>query len=222
MELILVRHGQPAWQTDGVVTNDPHLTPLGMRQADALTHRQWADVDELWVSPMHRAMETAAPLAAALGLEPVVHEWMREIGNPPEWEGSPVEEVDHFFATGRLRPLEELWQGMPGGESFRTFHQRVAGGLETTIGLERLSDQHPHVWARPPSRRIVMVAHGGTNAVVLGHLLGVEPTPWEWDRFDSAHTSVATIDTKPIAHGVAFGLLGFGDVEHLAGDDVTR
>ena len=61
-----------------------------------------------------------------------------------------------------------------------------------------------------------------TNAVALGHLLGVAPTPWEWDRFESAHTSIAALRTKKVAHAVAFGMTAFGDTRHLPPDQTTR
>lgn len=225
VDFLLVRHAQPDWSPGGRARNNPELTSLGHHQARRLVGRRWGQVDELWVSPMIRARQTIEPLAEALGLEPRIMEWAQEINNPPEWEGSPVDEVAELFAGLNLRPIDDMWDGLPGGESFRGFHQRVTGGLEaalTEVGAVPREDARPHLWDEPDERRIVLVAHGGTNAVILGHLLGMDPTPWEWDRFDSAHTSVATLTTRPISHAVAFGLMGFGDVGHLDPDEVTR
>jgi broad specificity phosphatase PhoE len=225
VELFLVRHAQPDWSPGGRARNDPDLTPLGRRQAARLTGRRWGRVDELWVSPMTRARQTAEPLTEALGLEPRIVEWAQEINNPPEWEGSPVDEVAELFAGLNLRSIDEMWDGLPGGETFRGFHRRVTVGIDgamSGLGAAPRADARPHLWDEPADRRVVLVAHGGTNAVILGHLLGMDPTPWEWDRFDSAHTSVATLLTRPIAHAVAFGLIGFGDVGHLDPDEVTR
>jgi probable phosphoglycerate mutase len=225
MELFLVRHGQPDWHPGQRMRNDPELTPLGHEQARLLATRDWGGVDELWVSPLVRARQTAEPLAEALGLEPRVSPWLAEITNPPHWDGSPWDEVSELFATLSRRPVEEMWDGLPGGESFRQFHRRVTSGLEESLaelGACRLVDGRPHLWTEPNPLRVVAVAHGGTNAVALGHLLGLEPTPWEWDRFDSPHASVARLGVKPIAHAVAFSLLRFGDVAHLRADQVTR
>jgi len=58
--------------------------------------------------------------------------------------------------------------------------------------------------------------------VVIGHLLGADPTPWEWDRFESPHTGVARLSTLSIAHGGAFSLRVFGDVAHLEPEMVTK
>ena len=64
------------------MVGDPALTELGRRQTLQLAARSWLKVDELWVSELRRARETAAPLAEALGLEPRVFKWMDEIGDP--------------------------------------------------------------------------------------------------------------------------------------------
>jgi probable phosphoglycerate mutase len=175
---------------------------------------------------MNRARETAAPIGKALEMEPKVHAWMHEIANPPEWEGIPIDDIQNAWVDANLRPLEELWEGMPGGESFRDFHQRVVVGLEATMaerGATRVSTEDPYLWHMgEDNRRIVLVAHGGTNAVVIGTLLGLQPTPWEWDRFESPHTGVARLSSIRIAHGHAFSLRAFGEVSHLEPGMVTK
>jgi broad specificity phosphatase PhoE len=148
VQIRLIRHAQPSYVTAGILTNDPPLTQLGRRQAQLLAQRDWGRVDEIWVSPMVRARQTAEPIVT--------------------------------------------------------------------------DDLHPNLWTEPDDASILYVAHGGTNAVSIGHLLGADPTPWEWDRFDSAHTSVATIRTKPVSRAIAFGMVGFGDTSHLPPDEVTR
>jgi broad specificity phosphatase PhoE len=228
MELILVRHGLPDWAPDTFARNDPHLSDLGNRQSSrvAAVADRWGPIDEIWMSPMHRARETAAPIAASTGLAPVVHAWAHEIRNPDQWEGSPIDEIKNAWIDANLRPISDLWDGMPGGETFRDFHQRVVIGLEgalAQLGITRLDDGHPHLWNVPDDdQRVVLVAHGGTNAVVMGYLLGAAPTPWEWDRFESPHTGVARLSTLSIAHGRAFSLRVFGDVSHLDPEMVTK
>lgn len=227
MLLRLVRHAEPAYVVDKTMFNNPELTAHGRRQAQLLAAREWGRVDELWVSPMVRAQQTAEPLAETLGLTPVTHDWMHEIAAPDDWEGSPVDHLDAMFERLNLRAIDELWEGVPGGESVHDFHRRVTDGLTSTLSTYGAApivtdDEHPNLWSQPDDVSILFVAHGGTNAVVLTHLLGVAPTPWEWDRFESAHTSIATLRTKKVAHAVAFGLTGFGDTGHLPPDEVTR
>ncbi|MDH4119165.1 MAG: histidine phosphatase family protein [Acidimicrobiia bacterium] len=222
MRIILVRHGQPDWSPGGLVSNDPHLTDLGHAQVERLADRRWGHVDHIWVSPYNRSQETAMPVAKRLGLVIETLDWMAEIGPAPDWEGSPVEELEQILSSFNHGAIDDLWEGMPGGESFRHFHVRVTRGLQAALERLGVSQLGDGLWSEPPDVTVMLVAHGGTNAVAVGHLLDVDPTPWEWDRFDSAHTSVATLTTRRIAHGSAFGMVGFGDVTHLDADMVTR
>ena len=225
MEIILVRHAEPEWTPANRVDNNPELTPRGLRQAEALARRNWGDIDELWVSPLTRARQTMEPLEREFGRSAQIVEWLAEIRNPDEWHGTPAESFYELFTQHNLSPRERLWDGLPGGESVVDFHRRVTSGLQDTLsghGLARVDPRDPHLWDQAASKRILWVAHGGTNAVSIGHLLGAEPTPWEWSRFDSAHTSVAVLRTTRVSTAYAVGMHSFGDVTQLPGDHVTR
>lgn len=227
MELLLIRHGQPDWTPDRIARNDPDLSELGLEQAARVAHRlaSLEHVDELWVSPMNRAKQTSIPIAQELQHETEEYDWLQEINNPPDWEGAPADEIDHALAEANLRTMDEMWDGLPGGESFRAFHQRVVGGLEATLashGIAPMSDQHRHLWTvDEPDRRGIIVAHAGTNAVVLGHLLGLDPVPWEWERFRQPHTGVSRLTMSRISTGWAFSLRQLGNVAHLHPGQVT-
>jgi len=239
MELILVRHGQPAWVTpDGRGRNDPGLTELGHAQAKEAAARLAdtedlpgrGDVDRLFVSPAVRAQETAAPIAEALRLPVETHEWLWELRNPESWEGVPIEEIDRAFATLNGRSRAEWWEGHEGGESLRDFHQRVTSGLRGLLGeLGVGSSAEPGLWDVDPESpagdgsvdRIVAVAHGGTNSTIIAHLLGTPPEPWEWDRFSMGHASVALLVLTPMAGHHIWSLRSLGDAAHLAVDDRT-
>lgn len=229
MEILLVRHGQPRWTHDGVAYNDPPLTDLGHQQAERMAERVVAlgRVDEVCTSPMLRAQETAAPLLERLGIEPAVHGWLREIGLPDDWDGAPIDRIRSTFAAGRSRPREQWWDPVaPGAEAFRDFHRRVHAGtadLLDHLGIAPHPDDPEAVWAVPEAdeRRVVIVAHAGTNSLVLGRLLGLSPEPWEWERFRSAHASVSMVGTVDIGPGTIFSIHRFSGVGHLADLDVT-
>ena len=93
----------------------------------------WEGVGEILVSPMVRARQTAEPLGGGLGIEPTVVPWLAEIANPDSWEGSPVDEVDRMLERVRLRSVDAMWDGLPGGETFRDFHRRIVAGLERSL-----------------------------------------------------------------------------------------
>ena len=227
MDLYLVRHGQPDWAPGRIATNDPGLTELGHEQAERVGHRfsTLEDVDELWASPMNRSMETAEPVMAELGREREVYDWLKEIQNPAHWEGEPAEIIERAFEEANFRSMDEMWDGLPEGESFRDFHQRVVTGLVGTLdshGVHPASPGDRHLWnVDDPDKRVVIVAHAGTNAVILGHLLGLDPVPWEWDRFRQPHTGVSRLTTFRVSTGWAFSLRLLGDVTHLHPGMVT-
>ena len=234
MELILVRHGEPAWVTpEGLGRNDPELTPRGHAQAAAVAARL-ADhgeepapgpVDVLLRSPAVRARQTAAPIEAALGQVATEEAWLLEIGNPPAWEGAPIDDIDAAFREIRGRSLADMWDGIPGGEPIRDFHARVIDGLEAhlaSLGVRRA--EQPGLWdvASDAPDRVVAVAHAGTNSTIIAHLLGLAPEPWEWDRFTMGHAAVAVVDTTPLAGAHLWSLRSLGDNTHLPLPDRTR
>ena len=224
MELVLVRHGQPEWVRDGYNVDDPVLTDLGHRQAqraaDALAGERF---DRVLVSPLVRARQTAAPIEAALGVTGEVHDWLAELRNPV-WEGT-AHDTERIFAEARRRPAEQHWDGLPGGESFREFHDRVVGGLLpflAAMGVRPATATLPLWDVDGPDQRVLVVAHAGTNSVLLTHLLGVQPVPWEWERFVLHHASISQTMTLPIGEGHSFSLLRLSDTSHLGPDLTTR
>ena len=225
MRLILIRHAQPAWIERGRMVGNPALTELGGRQARQLAGRSWPDIDELWVSELRRARETAAPLADALGLTPVVRPWMNEIGDPVEWDGMSEKQVDARISEFyRLPSLDKLWRGVRRGEPYRSFQQRVTAGLLGTLGdygTEMIEPDQPRLWKVRERKSVVLVAHSGTNGVIHETLLGCAPTPVAWQKFRSLHTAVSLLETYPLANAVMFSLKSFGDVTHLSPEQVT-
>ena len=232
MELILVRHGEPAWEADGRGRNDPNLTERGHRQAQAVA-RRLADpddlpalgpVDLLLVSPALRAQETAAPIAEALAMGAETVEWLLEIQNPPDWEGSPYEDIQESFRTARTRSRDEAWDGLPGGESIRDFHRRITVGLTGWLAeLGLTSTGEAGLWDSDGTapERVVAVAHAGTNSTIVAHLLDVAHQPWDWDRFAMGHASAAVLTTVPMAGAHLWSLRALGDATHLPVADRT-
>ncbi|MEZ5135376.1 MAG: histidine phosphatase family protein [Acidimicrobiales bacterium] len=160
---------------------------------------------------------TAAPLVEATGLTPTTLDWLAEI-SAPDWDGTPTEEVERIFRENRDRSVDELWDGLPGGESFRDFHVRITTGLEGLLRDRGAATARatPPQWHLPTDeRRVVIVAHAGTNATAIGHLLGVAPVPWEWERFALRHASISTLVPLPICGAHAYRLEGLSDVGHL-------
>src|SRR5699024_1033903 len=91
--LLLIRHGEAAAAVDGISFplvdgySDPELAPQGHRHAAAVAERLGtASVTAVYVTPLQRTAQTAAPLAARLGVDPHVEDGLREV-YMGEWEG---------------------------------------------------------------------------------------------------------------------------------------
>jgi broad specificity phosphatase PhoE len=218
--VFLLRHGEPDWSPGGGLSvNDPALTPFGRAQARAAAERLAKHrLDAIYVSPYRRARETAEPLAEATGLAPVVVEGLAEIG--VALRGLTQEDVDRYFVEATRRPLSDHWQGWPGAESFRGFHARVTGALGDVLGRHGLAprrEQDFTVWHGAVTPNLVIVAHGGTNAVALAHLLDLSPVPWEWLRFESELAAFSVLQARPLGpEGRVWSLQNFNEVDHLA------
>ena len=223
MEIVLIRHGEPEWVREGLNVVDPPLTERGIRQAKRVAVALTGEVfDEIVISPLLRPRLTAAPTLAERGADEVIERWLEEI-REPNWHGTPAELARKAYEEERSRPASARWEGVVGGEPSRDFVERVAPAPDFLAerGVYR-SEQTLPVWHMDESeRRIAVFAHAGTNGVMLCHLLGLDPVPWEWDRFVTAHASITRLVTMKMGDGHTFSLVKLSDVEHLDPEDRT-
>jgi probable phosphoglycerate mutase len=220
LEIVLVRHAQPDWEPGGLAVDHPALSEHGQAQALALASALGAEhFDACYTSTLRRAIETAEPVGAALGMRFEQVSWLDEL-RLATLEGQTSDEVAKYFAEARARDLEKWWDGAPGGESFRHLYERVSTGIETLLegvhGLRRHDNSGYRLWHPPQAeRRILIVGHEGSNAVILSRLLDIEPVPWAWVRFASFWAAITRVATLPVADGYAFSLRAFNDLGHL-------
>jgi probable phosphoglycerate mutase len=221
VEIVLVRHGQPDWEPDGRAVDDPGLTAHGHAQArcvaDALAGERF---DQVLVSSHPRAIQTAAPVLERLDVPGRPVSWLREM-TLSSLAGSTSEQVRSYFAQARSRALSAWWDGMPGGESFRHFYERVSRGLEGVLAEHHRVSIHdegaPRLWQIPdPDRRLLIIAHEGTNAVLIAHLLGIPPVAWAHLHFSSSWAGISRVHSVEITGGSLFALDAFNRVDHLS------
>ncbi|NUP65752.1 MAG: histidine phosphatase family protein [Nonomuraea sp.] len=168
-EILLVRHGEseparpdrPFPLVDG--QGDPALAPEGREQAERVGLRLGTEpIDAIYVSTLRRTSETAAPLAARLGLTPVVEPELREV-HLGEWEGGLFRRmVAEGHPIAHRMSAEERWDVIPGAEPAAAFAERVRKALG------RLAAAHP-------DQRVVAVTHGGVIAEALAAATGSRP-----------------------------------------------
>lgn len=221
MEIVILRHAQPEWTKDGFSVDNPPLTPMGFEQADLLaTALAEEHFDEIFVSPLLRTQQTAAPLLKLKDHPLHIADWLEEIRNPI-WHGTPEEKANEAWRAEKAKASHERWSGLDGGEAVDEFVARINIGTSLFLeeqGVSRSNSDLP-VWHASSSfndeKRIALVAHAGTGSVAICHMLGLQPTPWEWERFVIGHASINRIRTFPLGDGITFGLSQLSNNEHL-------
>lgn len=158
MELLIIRHALPVRRELDEGIADPQLSPEGLAQAEHLAqYLSTEKIHAVYASPLRRAQQTAAPLAAVQGV-PIVTE-----DDVAEWDRNSSEYV----------PVEELkaandprWQAMLRGEW--NVHEESPDEFNgrCVAAVERLIAQHS-------GQTIAIVCHGGVINAYLVHVLGL-------------------------------------------------
>ena len=192
MELLLIRHALPVRIEGADGPADPPLAEDGHRQARALA--DWLapePIDRLYVSPLTRARETAAPLAEARGMEPVVEEGVAEFDKDAD-SYVPMEELK---ASGDPRWHEIVGGGYFGDTSPDEFQSTVVRAVERII-------------ADNPGGRVAVVCHGGVINAYLAHVLDLDDLLF----FEPAYTSISRVVASRRGHRM---LLSANETAHL-------
>jgi len=169
-QVLLVRHGASASAVAGrpfpLVDGhgDPPLSALGLAQAEQVAERlSGLDAAALFVTTLTRTHQTAAPLARALALEPVVVPELREV-LLGDWEGGAFRiRVAEGHPLALLMVEEERWDVIPGAEPTEAFAARVAAGMRTVAA------------AAGPDGTAVAVVHAGVIAEACRQATGSRP-----------------------------------------------
>ena len=224
MEIVIIRHAQPEWVKDGLSVDNPPLTDLGFRQADAVANEIANEhFDEVLVSPLLRTRQTAEPILDVLGRPLIIEPWLEEIRNPI-WHGTPQEKAEAAWSAEKSKASHERGAGVEGGEAVSDFVTRInegIGGFLASRGIVRASSDLP-VWETngqfDDNRKIALICHAGTGSVSLCHMLGFPVTPWEWERLVIGHATINRISTLQLADGITFGLTQLSGNHHLDPD----
>ena len=234
MRILIIRHGDPDYERDG-------LTPNGKAEARLLARRMAAEkVDRIYVSPLGRARETAAPVLKELGLDADVRDWMEEF--PVKMNINGVEELIRTYPDPSLKEdgsfedrivwdalpsawkNEELWYREFGWkDSAQAAHSDMEACYERVCrGLDELLAENGYVRSgrlytteKGNDDTIVLVCHFGVTCVMLSHLWGIDPMIL-WHGLVTLPTSVTEIYTEEREKGIVnFRATYIGDVSHL-------
>jgi probable phosphoglycerate mutase len=203
-EVLLVRHGASAPAVPGEPFElldghgDPPLAPAGEQQAQAVAERLAVEgLAGLFVTPLRRTVQTAAPLAARTGLEPAVVADLREV-RLGDWEGGELR-----IRAARADPLfarvlaEERWDVIPNAEPMEDFGARVRAGLDAVVA------------ATGPDASAAAFTHGGVIGELCRQATGSRPFAFMGADNASVTRLFVLADGRPL-------LRGFNDTAHLA------
>ena len=180
--IYLVRHGETLANRQGILqgwSNNP-LDDTGRKQASALvTRAARVPLDALYTSDLIRTRETAAPLAAARGMEAKALPGLREISFG-KWDGHHLREIQEK-EPDTLRDIF-LKPGQVDLEAEEDLAASQKRGWET---FRELVDQ------MEPEGTILCVSHGGLIRLLVCQILGF-PIDNMW-RMSLANTAFVQV-----------------------------
>jgi len=159
--VLLVRHGQTPTTGKLLPGRAPglHLAEAGVQQAQRAAERIAAlkTVDAIYASPLERARETAAPIAAARNLKVRIDKGLLEC-DFGDWTGA---ELKHLMKLPEWNTVQRAPSTFtfPGGESFTAMQNRIVGAID------RLRAAHP-------GGTIVCVSHADPIKAAVAHAMG--------------------------------------------------
>ena len=168
--IILVRHGQTAWNAAEVFRGriDIELDETGLKQAELLAaYLSRRKLEAVYSSPLKRAVQTAEAIARHHGLAVEIAPGLNDM-DFGEWQGLSLQEV-----KGRFNELFAAWVSdphrvrMPSGENLDDVCQRALAVVNQMV------DKHE-------GTVVVLVSHRVVNKVLICALLGLDNSHF-WD-----------------------------------------
>ncbi len=182
--MLLIRHGQTDYNASKRFCgggSDPPLDSVGREQALALATRFAGEPEQVFASPLIRAIETARVLG-----EPTVLAELREL-DQGELEGqdiaSSVPRHAEFFRAWRRDPSHVA---VPGGETMAALADRMS------LGMQRVADLHQ----ADRGRIVAVVSHQMAQAAFLCRALDLPLVRWHEFELGNARAHVLAWDGR--------------------------
>lgn len=207
MNVLLVRHGETAWNREGRYQGrtDIPLSPDGEAQVRALGQRlAHLPIDIAIASPLSRAKNTAQAILAGRATPLELDEGLLEISHG-QWEGQLASDIElshaEMFGTWRSRPDRDVPAG-PEAETLGDVEDRAWPVLVRVFArLEALG----------PDATALIAAHDAVNRVLLCHVLGL-PLSRVW-MFRQAPATLNVMSGRSLEE---LQLVRLNDSEHSA------
>jgi broad specificity phosphatase PhoE len=158
VQLLLVRHALPHRSEPGQ-GSDPDLSDAGVEQARRLPAAlERYDISRLVSSPQKRALQTAQPVAEALGMDIAVDDRLAEYDRDMA-HYIPVEQIAAEFPEEMARLLNGQ---LPSAVDESAFRARVGAAVDDLVAAGDRDDT------------VAVFSHGGVINLVLHQILGTE------------------------------------------------
>jgi probable phosphomutase (TIGR03848 family) len=179
--ILLVRHAVTEETGKRLYGRQPgvHLSEAGRRQAQEVAARlRELSLAAVYSSPLERCMETAAPIAEALGVRIQTDPGLLEtdIG---AWTGRTFGQIRRARLWRRILAVPSMGR-FPDGESLAEVQSRAGRALEA------IGERHPR-------RSVVVVSHGDPIRLILAHYAGLHLDLFQ--RLEVAPASVSVVAT---------------------------
>ena len=226
MEIVLIRHGQPAWIVEDEYRRNPGLTELGKVQSQKSASVFLENsIDELWVSPLNRAQETHTPFKERnVAKNIITYDWLQEMEDPEEVAlyGKSNDEIMAFFEKRNSQSFEE-WSKGSHGQYMENFKNKIIPNLDSELkskGIISIDDTYDRMFDLSSSNleKIMIISHAGTMSVLLSYFLNMPLYPWTWRKFLPRHTGHTTLKSSKISGGHFFRLKEFNNVSFTDDD----
>ncbi len=184
MTVILLRHGRSTSNTAHTLagrTEGVELDDKGQDQAGALVDRvKGLPIKALVRSPLLRCRLTLEPLAAELGIEPMVDDRLAEV-DYGQWTGRALKDLvkEPLWAVVQQQPSAAVF---PDGEGLAQVQARAVAAVREHD--RRLADEHGHdvLW--------IACTHGDVIKAVVADALGAHLDSFQRITADPASMSV--------------------------------
>ena len=199
MIFFYIRHGDPIYNPDS-------LTPLGIRQAEAIAKRlSLYGIDKIYSSTSNRAIQTAKPTCELLKKDMELLDFANESyawndftiqrGDKTTWIFQD-EKTKQIFTDDSIISLGHNWYKHPEMTSYESGINRIhSESLEffKSLGYEHIRNAGKYKVTKSNDMRVALFAHQGFGLAFLSVILDI-PYPIFVNHFDMCHTGPTVIE----------------------------
>ena len=216
MRILIIRHAEPDYENNT-------LTEKGFREADILSERlKTRVIDDIYSSPLPRALYTAQPTADKLGKDVHVLDWLHE------FRGRVIMPNGEEDIAWNIPP--RLWTEMPEiyrADSWKNApmyasvnapaeYERVTCAFDSLLEKYGMTRKNQiYTCAKNPNTTIALFCHFALGMVLISHLTGVSPVLLLQTMFLPTSSVTEFVTEERVEGEVIFKCMQMGDTSHL-------